>query len=481
MNGVQHDDDDDDDTKPSPMNAAEIIRTIDSAYAKMSTNVFSAARDAEEARENARVASAVVRSQQQNKHPPPKVVFGRKNRPPPPPPPPRIQPNKKAINAECLEGQGSISYENLSTDKRPMESAPRTPIGSYTPTERLSNANAEEMLALSLELERTKQMLEHEKTIHEDTKTALEHSEEKNGKLQHEIEKLLNELETQRQNYGLEVESLERDLEKSRRRVQAAEEDAEVALDLAKGNSESREQLEAWLQRAFYEIETLRERLLLTDGKREDINGTAQPSVSPGLEALHHAPKNIKSQSQQRVVRFADDEDSSEMVPLPSRPSRKLVAAGRQILQRSLAPPKDASPIHRVVPPELSADRLRQLRSRLTTMSVSQSLPPPPPGLGPMRKEELVAKVQAIDVCRNTARILRQSGKKLQFTGKCFDAGVSFDVADDFHLETLARQYCAAAEVSIDNQRKEILGLTSLVSLWEQSLPSDTKSIHPRE
>ncbi len=460
------------------MNAADIIRTIDSAYAKMSTNVFSAARDAEEARENARVASAVVRryasesrtpptpappspplrspiihptSQQHNKHPPPTVLFGTKNRPPPPPPPPRIQPNKIPINADYMEGQGSISYENLSIDKRLNESsAPRTPIGSYTPTERLSNANAEEMLALSLELERTKQMLEHEKTIHEDTKAALEHSEEKNGKLQNEIDKLLDELETQRQNHGLAVESLERDLEKSRRRVRAAEEDAELALDLAKGNSESREQLEAWLQRALYEIETLRERLLLTDDKREDINGTAPPSLSPALEALHHAPKSIKkSQPQQRMVRFADDEDfSSEIVPSPSRPSRKLVAAGRQILQRSLAPPTDASPVHRVVPPELSADRLRQLRSRLATMSVSRPLPPPPPRLGPMRKEELVAKVQAIDVCRNTARILRQSGRKLQFTGKCFDAGLSSDVADDIHLETLARQYCAAAEVS---------------------------------
>jgi hypothetical protein len=304
------------------------------------------------------------------------------------------------------------------------------------------------MLALSLDLERTKQLLEHEKTIHEDSKAALEHSEEKNGKLQNEIDKLLNELETQRQNHGLAVESLERDLEKSRRRVRAAEEDAELALDLAKRNSESREQLEAWLQRALYEIEMLRERLLLSDEKREDVNGTAKPTLSPALEALHHAPKSIKtSQSQQRVVRFADGEGSSEMVPTPSRPSRKLIAAGRQILQRSLAPHNDASRVHRVIPPGLSADRLRQLRSRLAALSVSRPLPPPPPRLGPMLKEEIVAKVQAIDICRNTARILRQSGKKLHLTGKYFDDGTSFDVTDDIHLETLARQYCSAVEV----------------------------------
>lgn len=473
MNGDQHEKDD---LKPRTMNAADIIRTIDSAYAEMNTNVFSAARDAEEARKNARVASAVVRrytsesrgalptpslssplslsppisqiSKHENTHQQPQISTNTKHRSPPPPPP-RVQANKKPISAECLDGHGSISYENLLNDKRPAESVPRTPIGSYTPTERLSRSNAEDMLAICLELERTKQSLEHRKIIHEDTKSALEQSEEKNSKLQNEIDKLLNELETQRQNHGLAVESLERDLEKSRRRVQAAEEDAELALELARGNSESREQLEAWLQRALYEIETLREHVLIADGKRDGgSNGTAKPALSPALEAFSNAPKSIiKSYSHHRVVRFADDNASSEMVPTPSRPTRKLVAAGRQILHRSLAPTNDASPVHRVIPPELSAERLRQLRSRLAGLSVSRPLPPPPPRLGPMRKEEVVAKVHALDVCRNTARILRESGKRLQLIGKFFGAQSS-DVADDMHLETLARQYCASVEVS---------------------------------
>ena len=222
MNGDQHDD-----LKPKSMNAADIIRTIDSAYAEMNTNVFSAARDAEEARKNARVASAVVRRYTSASHAPPLPALSSPSsisptsskhenthrqpqiKPrPPPPPPPRTPAVKKPIHAEDLDGSGSISYENLlQHDKRPLELVPRTPIGSYTPTERISHSSAEDMLTISLELERTKQSLEHEKTMHEDTKSALGQSEEKNSKLQNEIEILLNELETQRQKHGLEAKS----------------------------------------------------------------------------------------------------------------------------------------------------------------------------------------------------------------------------------------------------------------------------------
>lgn len=460
--------------------AADLIREIDSAYSEMSSFAVHAARDAEEARKNARAASAVIqlyasggtaatapnltfRSSSSSSPRLPQLPTraspaGAQHRSSPgssrsTPIPPRPSPHTPIPRS--LEITGSASYDSLPSTSR------RTPSST---TERLAAAHAEDVLALSLELERAKSALENEQVAHEDTKSALEQAEQRTGQLQKRSEELLAKMETARQNHGVTVDQLERDLQQARQRVAAAEEDAQMALELAKGNSDSREQLEGWLQRALQEIDVLRQHVLTT-------TGTIPRVEPPAAVAPQQQPKA-------RVVRFADEpmvsheeeeeeEKESHLVPHSSRPSRSLVAAGRQLLHQKLGStgsPELDSKIHVVhrTPPNVSAERRRRLRNRIATPHGSSAPAASPMPPTPCRtQQQMGAAVEALDVCRNTATILRESAKRLNLGGRRWEAD------EAVHLESLARHYCMSVESVVERNKKEIMELESLCSLWE--------------
>lgn len=119
---------------------------------------------------------------------------------------------------------------------------------------RLTRSNAEDVLAISLELETVREQVDKERSGHEQAKAELAETRE-------EIRRLKNEREDLAVSRSTEVDGLRIELSQARHRVTAAEEDANLALDIAKGSAESREQLEGWLQRALDEIEILREQL----------------------------------------------------------------------------------------------------------------------------------------------------------------------------------------------------------------------------
>lgn len=126
---------------------------------------------------------------------------------------------------------------------------------------RLARSNAEDVLAISLELETAREQVDKERSGHQQAKAELAKAREANQELQEEIQKLNNQRKELEMSHSTEVDGIRIELNRARHRVTAAEEDANLALDIAKGSAESREQLEGWLQRALDEIEILREQL----------------------------------------------------------------------------------------------------------------------------------------------------------------------------------------------------------------------------
>ncbi|KAL3905131.1 MAG: hypothetical protein SGILL_009801, partial [Bacillariaceae sp.] len=141
--------------------------------------------------------------------------------------------------------------------------------------ERIAQQHAEDVLKLTLELERTKQSLKSEQRQHRDCKSAVGSLQLKANNLEKKNQSLLEALEKERSQSTQKLSSLEQELESSRVRVEAAEEDAQLALDLAKDASERKDYLEDELFNAVEEIRQLKE----TNELPITMNGTRS---SPG-------------------------------------------------------------------------------------------------------------------------------------------------------------------------------------------------------
>jgi hypothetical protein len=423
--------------------AADLIRSIDNAFAEINSLSVDAAREAEEARSNARIASELARRYRAGSS----LRDGEGGAF-------SFHPGSSPYYLDSLVANGSDLYGHNNANGRIPDSdtdSLRKRKNGSAAADRLAKSHAEDVLSLSLELERVKRSLEAEEMAHDVTKSAMAQTKARNTQLETQIEKLLNDMETQREGNGRTVDDMEHELDRARMRVDLAEEDAELALDLAKTNAESREQLEEWLGKALEELEVLRE------------HGGA-----PIASGISREEGSAQSTKPKHAVHFADSPSFfSEPSPTNSatgspanRPARSMVSAGRKILQRSLGAGSDEDPGQNSVSvsPSKSAERRRRLRDRLKTSDEQNKNPKPSfldhAGLATDQNGQVPPK-KTTDACRNAARILKQSGERLSLSGRWWGE-TSDDESDGVHLETLARHYCTSVEVS----------KLSLVTLW---------------
>ena len=455
------------DTAPAVKNttlshAADLIRTLDSACTDMNTSAATAARDAEEARRNARAASEMVRNMLQH-HP-----NGSANNnddeflldtsyistassatttasdmlPSPPRRRPVVRPPPPSQKLPSV----TTASEDAANTNMPNGSTAARSVLTSKPLRRLAEANAEDVLSLSLELERTKHQHETEVLAHEDTRDALETAEHKNQQLQQQIDTLTQTLQQERQQHTVTVDTILRDLQVAKQLTSAAEEDAAAAIELAQENAANGEQLERWLSRALQEIQELREHVVATTGEHSNDTTTASEDWNVSLVLKQQHQRQAMSPSRNnKTVRFVEEEDAQDDHPppdvqSPSHPLRGMVAAGRQLLLQKRNSPE--RPGHPVRSPRASAERRRRLRSRLESLELSS----------PDRQERvegpsasrLGASVESLDVCRHTCRILKESGMRLKLSGRWWS---SSDSIDDLYLEALARHYTTSVEV----------------------------------
>jgi len=429
--------------KPAPpLNAAaDLIKTLDSAFAEMSSLSASAAKDAEEARRNARAASEVARRYTSRSYP--KTPFGSSTSPKmarkPMSSPPKQSPRS-------TPGSGS-----------PRKRKIKPPVNS---SERLAQAHAEDVLSLSLELERAKQELENERMAHDQTKSKMTEHKTKQLQMQTQNQKLLTDMESQQQEHEVELDKMHGELERANVRVAAAEEDANLALELAKSNAHSREQLETWLQKALEEIEVLRAQPQLQQPKRVNF------AESPTIVTIPHR-------------------DDSKLTPVapPAGVSRSMVAAGRNLLHKA-GTPVPAAPttknstdkhVHTISlsPASKSAERRQQLRERLRSLdepASSQFKPPPSPGN--VHGMDLTLATKAVESVNAVARVMKESSKKVGLVSANLATtnNSNGNAASAEEVAVLARQYCSAMEAKLSRQSDEIKELESLCDYLEEKL-----------
>jgi hypothetical protein len=336
------------------------------------------------------------------------------------------------INGIVSDLQTPRHYEesklNNPLDPTPSSGRKRRTYQTPSSAERIAQSHAEDVLGLSMELERSKQGLKSEQRMHHEAKVALASRKSKNKSLEDQTQKLLKDLETHRQESTQTVSDLEQELANSKLRLQAAEEDAQLALDLAKESAEKRDQVEEWLQKALEELQLLKE------------------------EKANAAPETPR-----RSVRFADStpplapaEPASLTTPRGGTP-RSMVAAGRQLLRRSMGSPSEEVLTLELTPAK-SAERRRRLRERLTNLE--EDIPTPQRSPVSQRVEmNNSSHKKILEECQSAAKLLQESGQRLDLGGHWWrDRSASrMSLAQEIHLEAMTRQYSQSVEVRMDS------------------------------
>jgi hypothetical protein len=344
-------------------------------------------------------------------------------------------------------------------------------LRSSRSVEQLAHSHAEDVLSLSLELERAKLALQTEQTAHMKTKLALAEAFSKKSLLEAQIEKLLNDMETQREDHGRKTDLLEEDLERAKMRVQAAEVDAQEALDLAKGFAEHRDELEDSLQQALQEIQVLRgsasSNALPPGDDHMSLSGGVIPRSRPPPPK---GPPPRQPLSEKKGVRFADmasDLQTSDnrmtmpttsttgATPHKSQLPRSMVAAGREVLHRHAATSNAiASPEQQaiVINTQKSAERRNLLRERLQAVGSDIVIASPPPrgpaAAAPVPPPPPVSKQPYENKARETfirvASMLRESAQRVGFTGHWW---ATTSVPSNEDVVAMTRSYCQSVEV----------------------------------
>lgn len=443
--------------------AADLIKTLDSAYAEMSSLSASAAKDAEDARRNARAASEVARRYTARSYPLSSFPASPKATTTPIDSSPATWRTAQWTPAAARDLHQSPVSPSSSNNKPDSPSARKRKITNKPTLERLAQSHAEDVLSLSLELERTKQALEAETQAHQQTRTDTEHVSSKNTQLEKQIEKLLNDMERQREDSGRKTDALEQELSRAQVRVQAAEEDAQVALDLAKSNGDNLEEVESWLQKALVENQLLREQL-------------QRIGVKPG-SVLPTSPDNPPPPPPGKSVRFAE---SPTIVTVPNRQGQTgpvvppaMVSAGRQLLQRTATD----NEVHQVrVTPQKSAERRQRLRERLKSLDADVTIPTPTKSAVKSMDDGIATK--AMETCQVVANLLIESGRRLGLNGHWWTSHNNGGRADVGDVDSMTRHYCQSVEVCRSSRTCVVCGFAlSHLRLYRPRWFGNTKKL----
>jgi len=230
----------------------------------------------------------------------------------PPAPTPSIALSLTVDTAAAAAEDDTTATQPCSVQQRCVP--PTSSCAQPTSTNRLEASHAEDVLTLSLELERVRSQLAA-------TTSQLETSAERVGYLETQNDHLGSELAAVRvalenSNACAEAErNLARErLEKERARSEAASEDAALALELAKESQAAKEECEMWLSRSLEELDLWRGRV---GGLERALKEQQEARMLPREEAvaIDDAVDGDQAEGgQKKSVRFKEDCPPSPVV-----------------------------------------------------------------------------------------------------------------------------------------------------------------------
>ena len=182
----------------------------------------------------------------------------------------------------------------VSTLPTPKHSIPPTPPRSQpTSTNRIEASHAEDVLTLSLELERLRSELAT-------TTEQLTNATCENETLNVELTNIQSQCNLNNESTNAQLATLQQQLQNEQRKSKAAEEDAALALELAKDAQTTKEECEVWLSRSLEEIDLWKKKCLDMEQKLSSSKIMMEEGEEGGEEEKH--------------VRFKDDCPPSPVV-----------------------------------------------------------------------------------------------------------------------------------------------------------------------
>ena len=196
------------------------------------------------------------------------------------------------------EGESSGPQHSLNTAE------PSTPKVKHTA---LEESHAEDVLSLSLEIERLRSQLSSTNYELSHATSQLTAYKDKNEELTIELSAIKAQLRSTQDSVSQDKSSLEEKLSLEFKLRKAAEEDAQLALELAKESNTTKEECEMWLMRSLDEIDIWKTKCAEMEG---ELRGVRQELA---LEE-HNGEKEEKSEDSKtcedeakKSVRFKDD------------------------------------------------------------------------------------------------------------------------------------------------------------------------------
>jgi hypothetical protein len=341
-------------------------------------------------------------------------------------------------------------------------------------------SNAGNVLNLSMEVQNLKEQIRKEKEINAMTTRDLE--VEKEGKLQveEELKKQRTEYAETQHTYCDDIQELMADCQHAKVKIQAAEHDAQEALELAHEAAESRTEMEVFLQYALDELEGLRDGVAGRGhviGKQLPIIAEDDAAESDNLshngvdgDELMHSPKRSSPRSLDR--------------------RRAGISAGRTLLRQALDQ-DDASfastlddsvgssttdNSYFITLTRKSAEKRQRLVNRLKR-SKNEDMPSMKnvvvfsssdrEGLDLKYTNAVSKGMKAI------ASVIRKSGRSLGLGGRWFKRSnrmTKSNGEEELDMERMTNSYCKSVETLISKQNDELKELKAFCDYLEDKV-----------
>lgn len=395
--------------------------------------------------------------------------------------------------------QSNWNTKSVATPTHANKSVPSASVNP-TPQNTLEASNAEDVLTLSLELERVRGQLatttQHLTTSQSHISTLQSH----NAHLQSELNRLHSELESVRERSEAEVQSFQSKYNAEVVRASAAEEDATVALDLAKDATTAKEECEEWLNRSMEEISLWKERCGELERELTAYRNQQSPVEDEGPKKVRFAEDSPMSPVVSEDDGFHHQSPAVRTIPPPppppsdastgtwstpqTTPNKSSIASGRAFLHRASPGP---SPYKAQVQDLLkrTAETRRLLEERKNT-PIKQ---PPSMALVAMPRNATNGTVSVLNddgfasrqgaACRSVGKTIRDSGARLELEGKWFGSAKALTdgspqpepvIEGVAELESMVREYCGNVESKIGSQNEKIEELLAFCDHLEKEL-----------
>lgn len=324
-----------------------------------------------------------------------------------------------------------------------------------------AESNAEDVLTLSLEIQKLQEQVALYQSEERRAQIQLKEEVKRREETEEELQRKNEEFEDVQHSYRNDIEKLMVECQQEKFKVQAAEVDAQEALDLAEDAATSRAEMEEMLEGTLDELEHLRQ--ITQNIEKAQLPIITEDSSETNNDANHATPKYSPRRLDRRRV---------------------VVQAGRTLLRQrmdqddvSFASTLDGSlgsnttdNSYYLSMVKKSAEKRQRLVNRLKQVSDNESLSgkdvivysgDQKEEFDPTKKKSVLSKAM-----KSISSLIQSSGKSLSLQSRWFSRR-NQEKFEEEDIEAMIRNYCVSVETIVSKQKEEIKELKSFCNYLE--------------